>query len=80
METTSARAAALLAALVAALVMALVMAAGPALAAPGNRQGVGQGMGGGNIANPDNGNQFAKGGGTSNNPHVGGDCGLCNPF
>jgi hypothetical protein len=62
-----------LAVLVAAAMM-LVMAVGPAWAAPGgNLNGKGDGVGGGDIANPDTGNHSAVGGGRLNNPNV---CGI----
>ena len=62
-----------------AAVMMLIMAASPAWAAPGKSgqgnevsQGIGKGRGGGDLINPDNGDQKAKGGGTLNNPNVSG--------
>ena len=48
--------------LLAAALMALLVTAGPPLAAPGNGQGVAQGMGGGNITHLDNGQHLQKGG------------------
>ncbi len=59
-----------------AMVVMLAMAS-PALADPGKGKGVGQGVGGGDVVHVDNGDQKAKGGGTSNNPHVGGGCVAC---
>ena len=53
-----------------ALLMALLLMAGPALADPGVNRGIGNQSGGGNAVNPDNGNHYAKGGGTLNNPHL----------
>ena len=65
--------------LVAAMLVALMMAAGPVMAAPGLNgkgnevsQGIGKGRDGGDLINPDNGDQKAKGGGTLNNPNVSG--------
>jgi hypothetical protein len=51
----------------------MVMAASPAWAAPGgNGQGLGQGVGGGDISNVDQGAKTRTGGGPLNNPNVGG--------
>ena len=57
--------------LVAAAMLAVMLVAGTALAAPGgNHKGIGEGIGGGNFANPDNGKQNGFGGGQLNNPHL----------
>jgi hypothetical protein len=58
-----------------AMVVMLAMAS-PALAVPGNGQGVGQGVGGGDISHVDQGNHkgTAKGEGLNNNPHNDGGC------
>ena len=66
-----------IAVLVVAVLIALLLTGGTAFAAPGgNGQGIGQGEGGGNIANTDNGKRVAKGGGQSNNPHTA-PCSIC---
>ena len=53
--------------LAAAMILAM---ASPAFGAPGGQgKGLGQGVGGGDIAHADNGKHKAVGGGKSNNPH-----------
>jgi hypothetical protein len=63
-----------LAVLLAAAMM--VMAVSPAWAAPGNGQGYGQGIGGGNATHGDSGQHTATGGGQLNNPNL---CPQCGP-
>ena len=55
--------------LAATMMLMMTLASGVAFADPGNGKGVGQGIGGGDIAHADNGKKLAKGGGRENNPH-----------
>ena len=57
-----------------AMALMLAMAVSPAWAAPGNGQGYGQGIAGGDSTHPDNGQHTTTGGGALNNPHVTGGC------
>jgi hypothetical protein len=57
-----------IAVLVVTVLMALMMAM-PTAFANHNEKGFGQHRGGGDTAHSDQGNHFAKGGGTANNPH-----------